>query len=554
MSPITLAALFQLAVLPVDDGELLREARKAQVRFETVRRSHLPWNRFGGSAGHCAVPVGRYCYWYDSTRTRVIPEPAQISAARGKLLTLLDSAARLHPADDWVAGQRVRYLMEADDARGALDAARSCGAERWWCAALEGLALHFGGRFQEADSAFGTALDAMPGQQRCEWTDIRALIRSGADRELSAASCAERETLANRLWELGRPLWSVPGNDLRTEHFARQTMAAALAHAANAHGIPWGDDSRELLVRYGWAEWFTRDRNDIGGMTTTPRVTGHDREPSYHFFPDIPAGRSMPPLTSASWTLLEPAARTRYAPRYLEELSDLPHQLARFPRGDSTLVAVAYRITDSTLARDSQNVYLGYQAAGRDRPVALLQRGGGVMLATIPADPIIASLEVLGRRSKHAARARYTVDARPCASWCLSDVLLLDATDGAAEAALESVIPRAAPVLRFASGTPLGLYWEIQRRAVGERPVRMTITVSPLRPSVARRVAARLKLAPTLTPVRLNWQTTLRADREEQYLTLRLPRNARGRYRVTLTVEPTGTPALTATREIELVP
>lgn len=558
----SITVLLQMsAVVQPNDGARQREARKAQVRFESVRRANLPWDRSGGSSGRCDAQIGRYCYWYDSTESAVVPEPPQITNARTKLLGLLDSAAALNPGDEWIAGQRVRYLIEGHRADEAVQAARSCRSERWWCAALEGLALHVAERYADADSVFSVALGAMPPAQRCEWIDLRRITVGALEAELARASCEQREIIANDLWELSRPLWFLPGNDLRTEHFARHTMAAILARSANGHGMSWGGDSRELLLRYGWAEWFTRQGNDFGGIHTTPRVTGHDREPSYHFFPAVASVQRTPRLMRSSWTLREPLARTRYAPRYLERLSDLPHQLARFPRGDSMLVAVAYRIADTALAADSLAGWLCHSDRQRQPltpgPARCARDDGkpGILSAMFSRDSIVASLEVRGERTKRAARARYTVDPLPCAaSWCLSDLVLFDASGQAVMAELDSVIRGAAADLRFGNRAPLGVYWEIEGTPGSAVPVWLTLTVSPARSGVVRRIATRLKLAPELAPVRLRWQSTLRTERDAQVLTLQLPRNARGRYRVLMTLEPPGGAPISATREIELLP
>lgn len=568
--PLTaILALLQMSpVIQADDGRLLRDARKAQVRFETTRRAHLPRERSGGSPGRCDAQIGRYCYWYDSTRPPVVPEPRQITDARAVLLGRLDSVARLSPADGWTAGQRVRYLIEGARFEDAVTAARSCEAERWWCAALEGLALHVAERYAEADSVYTMALGMMTQPQRCEWTDVRSVTDGPLQKELSRANCEERERLANELWELSRPLWSFPGNDIRTEHFARHTMAGVFARSENAHGLAWSGDSRELLLRYGWAERFTREGHDIGGFYSSPRVTGHDREPSYYFFPAISSVRNAPRLTRESWRLRESLARSRYAPRHLEGLSDLPHQLARFPRGDSMLVAVAYRVVDTTLAKDSLAAWLCHSEPGQQQiprcarddneardDIEARDGSAGVMLGIVPNDSIVTSLEVYGQRSERAARARYTIDALSCAaSWCLSDLVLFDASGGAVAAELDSVMRVAAAELRFTNRAPLGVFWEMQGAAGSEKPVWLSLTVSPLRSSIVRRIATRLKLAPELAPVRLRWQATLRSDREGQVLTLQLPRNARGRYRVLLTVEAPNTPTLSAVRDIELLP
>jgi hypothetical protein len=555
--------LLQMSAVMPDAGRVLRDAKRAQARFETFRRSHLPWDRSGSpGAGQCDAHIGRYCYWYDSTQSIVVPEPNLIAAGRKGLIDLLDSAAALNPSDRWIAGQRVRYLIEGGRTADAVKAAQQCRAEPWRCMALEGLALHVAQRFPEADSAFLAALRAMPEPQRCDWVDLSRLTAGRLERELSRASCTERETLAHRLWELSDPFWSEPGNDLRTEHFARRAMDVILTGSANAHAMSWGADSEELLIRFGWAEWFTRRRDDIGGFTTSPQVTGHDREPSYNFLAEVPSVRVVPRIADSSWRFRDPLARTRYAPRYLKRLVDLPHQLARFPRGDSMLVTVAYRVADTTLSRDSASTWLISRLSGDGRLETSDRRretgdwkGRGELRGLIARDTAVASIEVRGLRSLRAARARYTLDPLACQQqWCLSDLLLFD-TAGISQAnAVERLIAHAMPDARLSNRVPLGVYWEIEGAGGTPQTVWLTLTVSPERVSLARKVATRLRLARELAPVRLRWQATLMSPRDAQHVVLRLPHNARGAYRVVLTVEPPNVPALTASRELELIP
>ena len=170
-------------------------------------------------------------------------------------------------------------------------------------------------------------------------------------------------------------------------------------------------------------------------------------------------------------------------------------------------------------------------------------------------DSMIVSLEVYGKNSERAARARYSIDPLPCAgSWCLSDMVLFDASGRAVTAEVDSVMRRGAVELRFTNRKPLGVFWEMQGAAGSDLPVWLSLTVSPLRSSIVRRIATRLKLAPELAPVRLRWQATLRSGRQGEVLTLQLPRNARGRYRVLLTLEAPDAQALSAVRDIELLP
>ena len=549
----TAGVLLQLlASASPQDARLLRDARTAQVRFESVRRMHLPRDWHGGSGGACDARIGRYCYWYDSTETPPVPEPPRITEARDRLLSILDSSAARNPGDAWIAGQRTRYLIEAGRADEAAAVARACDAERWWCSALEGLALHVSDRYAAADSAFGIALEAMPEAQRCEWLDLHLLVTDRVSREISRAPCDQQGPIAQRLWTLGQPLWSTPGNDLRTEHFARLTMAAILARSANAHGLTWGDDSRELLIRYGWAEWFTRQEAGPS-LYASPAITGHDREPSFYFFPDVKSARNGIRISPESWALRMPTARSRYAPRHLKGLSGLSHQLVRLPRGDSMLLATAFEIRDTALARDSVVARIVAYRHGELR-VAEPRTGALWTALSLPNDSAIASIEVLGVTSKHAARARYTIDPLPrIQGAALSDLLLFDPSRGYSGADFGTLMSEALTADRISARAPLGVYWEIEG-AARSAPAWISLTVEPIRVSLPRRMATRLHLAQPAAPVRLRWQSMIQKLLENQSVVLRLPPGARGRYRVVLTVEPYGGSPLTTSREIELVP
>ena len=513
----------------------VKSARSAQERFEITRRANLPRER-GHVGRSCDAVIGRFCYWYDSTETKPAPEPQRIVAARKQLVGLLDSLSRLHPDSDWIAGQRVRYTMEDGDSAAARRAADECRATAWWCAALAGLVHHVAQRYPEADSAYSRALLEMPSQQRCEWLDLQKHVAHAMSREFRKASCDLRAEMAERLWKVSQPLWSVRGNDLRTEHFARQTMALVLARSANPHGIAWSSDIRELMLRYGWSEWFTR-AEPSPYQVSQGGVTGHDREPSYFVFPATPSTRA--PITEESWAFRDASMPSRYAPRHIEWMGDLQHQLVRLPRGDSLRMLAMARVRDSVLASDSIVMFLG----------ALRESGlAGVTARTPSIDVVIAnrdalvSIEAFGSRSRRAERARYDVKALPCERRCLSDLLLFESAGADSGVTAEVAIRRALPGRRIAAAQPLGVYWEIGdgpgARVLRDSLVWASVSVEPERVSVARRAAARLRLASTPTAVKLRWQMKLAANGG---VTLRLPPNARGRYRVRLAIDGVGT-------------
>jgi hypothetical protein len=511
----------------------VKVGRSAQERFEVTRRAHLPRLRATGGRP-CDAIVGRYCYWYDSTESKPIPEPPRIATARRTLVRLLDSLAARNPANDWITGQRVRYTIEEGDPQSALRAARSCAASGWWCAALEGLTHHVAERYAAADTAFGRALALMPEEQRCDWTDLRRLVAHTMTSDFRDLSCVQRRDKAERLWKVSQPLWSVVGNDLRTEHFARHTMAMLLARSANPHGMAWSSDSRELVIRYGWSEWFSRAEPSVY-QTTPGGVTGHDREPSYFVFPRTTSTRAR--IEHTSWALRDATMPSRYSPRHIEWLGELSHQLVRFPHGDSMRVLAIARVRDSALAADSIELTLGALlgeaiATSRGRPVATLD---------VPNDSMLVSVEAVGTKSRRAERARYSVAALPCARRCLSDLLLFSA-DGADNAlSLDSAMRRAWTGGDISTSSPLGVYWEVGDGAhadvLRDSLVWASITVEPERISAARRLAARARIASLPTAVKLRWRLPLSRTGS---VTLRLPGNARGRYRVRLSIDGVG--------------
>ena len=202
------------AQVPDDPVRVAETARAAQSRYEKVRLRHLSttWSRSGSRQNEI---VGRIALIDDAEleEWRPGPDPAPVADARRDLLAALEEAAARLPADGWIAGQRVFYQLEADDAAAALAAARECRGEGWWCRALLGWALHAGGEFVASESAFHEALAAMPPSERDRWTDLRPLLDGDSARLFEDVPDATRSRLERRYWWLADPLWSLPGND-----------------------------------------------------------------------------------------------------------------------------------------------------------------------------------------------------------------------------------------------------------------------------------------------------------------------------------------------------
>ena len=518
---------------------VVRNAHRAVDDFERRRRMLLPVT-FGGD-GRCDIHIGRYCYWYDPDEPPGPAEPVRIAELRRTLLRTLDVAARADSADEWVAGQRVHYALEAHDSVGARDAAASCAAERWWCAALAGLASHATGRAGEADRAFSAALAAMPADTACRWRDISRLLRGDARDRYRGLSCDSRRVVEARFWWLAAPFWSRPGNDRRSEHFARLVLARIAAEGATPYGGGWRDDLDELLVRYGWpARW---SRRETTGMATpaTVSVIGHDVVPSQRWAPD-PRLLSVPyEAVSGDWSLDDVHALSRMAPPFAGRVSPLVSTATVLRRGDSLLVLAAVDPPDGGTAADAT---LALVLASDTAVIAIARTtapaGDGVgtvlLRATGPDRPMLVGLERWGDTAS-AARDRFAVVPPPLdRGFGLSDLLLYE-TRSTADTTLGAAAARPATGRRVRAGDQLGVLWELYGLPDGAAPVRMELALRGGRPGWLARAWAQLRgTSRADTPLHMRWtDVPLGTGPRRRTVLLRLPSLSAGDYALELT-------------------
>ena len=543
MSMFSLSLISLVLTVQGDSAALLRHARRAQGEFERIRALQLPVEP-GSPNGECDERIGRFCYWHDASPDSLPAEPRAVGRGRERLLRVLDSATRAIPGDDWLAGQQVRYLVEAGRLTEALAAARDCRALRWWCEALEGFARHAAGDFPGADSVYRSALHNMPEDERCRWTDLSAVLEDSLRRRYRRLGCAERVRLETRLWLQAQPLLARSGNDRRTEHYARRTMARLLHRAGSPLGGLGGEDLTELIVRYGWpVAWAQTARRS--SMESARSVIGHDQEPAYHF---LPGGN-----------LADPRPRERYAPAYAETFTEMEPGFARFRRGESTLVVAAYDVTRDSLFRDVTLEVALVLARNEGAAPHVERRTGaepaGVLVATAPWEPALLSLELTATPERRAARARSRPQATPSTEGdvIVSDLLLFDPPDSL-PSELEAVLPHVRGSAALPSSSRVGLYWEAYGLAAEGEPLATTVGVAPVRIGWLRRAAESVGLASRSRPVRLEWteQGKPRGGIAARALVLDLSPLAPGRYRIELAVTGTGGRTTRASRAIQI--
>jgi hypothetical protein len=549
------AARQQPRVNPADSIRILRSARSAQSSFETFRRLRLPVGE--RRHGDCDVVIGRYCYWRgdDEDDDPAPPETPAIRTRRTELIRLLDSASQQLPGDSWIAGQRVRYLVEAGERARARDAAeRDCAAEGSWCRALAGFAAHSFGDYAAADSAYGAALEAMSAAERCRWLDISDMIDGELAKRYGRLDCAAREALARRAAIIGAPLFLIGSTDLLTEHLSRFTRARMAERAATPDGESWADDARELVQRYGWPSWYSRSDPSPGSLQR-PGITGHDSGRPYFFFPSLRAIERPGETSADDWRLDDPRAPMGYAPAFAKLMHDLPHQMARFRHGESVFVAAAWDASrDTALANRELEVALTLSDDARPQPsVVTKRRDTGGLLRSIVADSGLASIELLDRTAKHAARARVGFSGAPAQRVWLSDLLVFRPWPSDLRRTLDSTLTehaiRSDAVRR---SDTVAVFWEAY--GLGREPVRFTLSVEQIGVSWLRRAAETFRLADRTTGVRVQWEEVPLVENGIAARDVRvdLSRLRTGRYRMQLTVSAAGDPPATSTRLIDV--
>ncbi len=535
------------------------QARAAQAAFERFRVARLPWS-WEPASGSCDEIVGRFCYRHEGGSDDPLPaEPEGVAAARDSLIARLDAAADGARADGWIAGQRVRYRIEAGRAAEAVTVAGTCVAEAWWCAALEGAARHAAEDFAGAERAFERALAAMPALERERWEDVEPLLDGDSRALWRSLGRGGRAAFAARLWWAADPLWSVPGNERRAEHLARRAWDRMQEGAASAYDVPWGRDLSELLVRYGWPAAWERSRGDLGrlGGAGRPPVVARDPHGAKRFVPELAAIADPAVAESADWPLDDPSPRSTYAPSYADRFVAFEPQIARFRRGPDAILVVGWEIprdaipVDSVVSAETGASAAIFASEGPDRPFVEARGAGGPFVE--PRGPGGAAggslaLDVPWPRAVVGVEARH---GRLVARWrgglelpagrpdlpAVSDLLFLRSPDDL-PATLEEAIPLARGSTVALAGERLGIFWEAYPPQAIAGPV--TISVS-----VRERDAL---------PGALRWRESFPADAPvvPRAVALELAGLSPGRYAVEVEVTWRGAAPRRARREITI--
>jgi hypothetical protein len=214
-------------------------------------------------------------------------------ALRDRLIGEIEAAHATYPTDDWIAGQRVRFVYDQAAPAQTLAAANACRGNAGWCAMLTGLAHAQADQLIDAESAFrqgeqlgAPLLDSMP--FACAATPMLMLVPREEREAFTRAACASLSPVIDHAWWLSDPLWSVPGNERYVAHQARRTLIALRSILGRDERYVWdiyatGRSMRETVLRYGWPNytfWATgkfesqlADRIDYAALGPTAAAT-----------------------------------------------------------------------------------------------------------------------------------------------------------------------------------------------------------------------------------------------------------------------------------------
>lgn len=533
-----------------DSSRDIARAHDAQAGFERGRRYVLPWSTSGGE--RCDVHVGRFCWWYEGGDTELPPEPQEVTRRRSELLAELDALGTRHPGDAWIAGMRAYYRIEQGQARAADSVATDCKATRWWCTALRAYAAHAQGNHFAADSGFSAALAAMPDSTRCAWRDIAPLLSGSARDRYEHLACADRAAMESRYWMLATPRLSAPVNEWRAEFNSRRVAATLLASAVTTHRIGWGRDAEELLLRYGWPVAWSRIQ-PAGMIASEPDILGHDPSPSFHYAAREPLFDVEASSGDDGWDLVDVHAESRYAHPAIRRIAAVSAQIARFRRGDSTLLVVAWATPDDSLATPAVTVGAlrdDGHAAARLLDSARVGRGR-LAVAGIPR---LVGVELADSARGSFARSRTLYPARASATPAAISDLLIYRPDNQEAPTIAQATALAIPGDTASVEHPLGLYWESYGADSAGAAVETSILVERIDHGFFRGAKQRLGLEDPDSPVRVRWsEARPTADGiSPRALSLDLSTLPAGRYRITLAVSSAAGSATSTQREVEL--
>lgn len=452
----------------------------------------------------------------------------EVRQARAFLIDSLAALAELVPNDPWIAGQRVRFLVDQGQTKEAVELARHCSAGAAWCAQLLGFALHVAGDYRGADAAFDAATAAMSPKDRCAWTSAERLLDGEGRSKYGRMNCEERLAANARIWWLSTPLFSDSAADRRSEDYARKVLITLHAALSWDERYDWrerygGSAVAEMLVRYGWPAFSAyagdvEERSHASWMffyDSTRTATAEYPQDRLHLVPAWAAVTDPLHARADAWQLNMPSVKANeevvaqwwpnehYA-RSGGNIAQLSDQTVMLRRDDGVVLATAseLRLNGKAIDADTAAAVLirttAPDSVERLKRHAVRNATSLVLTARIPAGPAVVGTEVLAPRGETSVRTRFGVTPPAALSVlkpgeaAISEPVLLAPTESAtgAEGALDQML--GSTVVR---AKKIGLYWETYGYAPGDSVDVALVVTRTEKLSAFRRIGMKLRVA-----------------------------------------------------------
>jgi hypothetical protein len=283
-------------------------------------------------------------------------------------------------------------------------------------------------------------------------------------------------------------------------------------------------------------------------------VIGHDPWPSFDFGPRERLLDSLASATSDDdgWDLHSRQSTARFGPHRVERILPVNAQLARFRRGDSTLLVAAFLVSDDSIRAPAARLAATSSDDGTCASAPDSTMSGSATLK-LAGEPMLAGVEITDSASGTLARSRVLYPPRSSHEPALSDILLYRGGGDPPES-VDSALVRAIPGERVERGQPVGVYWEAYRPPGAGDSARVSITVERIDHGLLRSAFQRIGITQDDSPLRMNWTDArvVVGGTATYAVSLDLANLSSGRYRVSISVAGSDGSPLTTSRELEL--
>lgn len=543
-----------------DSTEIFKRARAAEAEYERAARRLAPFGTSGRS-GTCDEYVGRFCLYYDTGRDRLPAEPPEISRIRARAIERLNDAFSLNRARTATAFPLIRLLLEGRRPRDAREVARefsTASPDSITSRMLMALTAHANGDIPGAEEAIENWLQAVDSAERRRLEDLRFLLDSREEKRYRALARDSVGAYERRFWRYADALYLTPGNETRTEHFARHAESRLVQVAPSVLGsTSWGSDVAELTIRFGTPK--ARTRQWPGGMGTTDlQITEHwDPDQLIYAPPMIDSALIQRARPHGGWPLDTIRSISGHAPSTIRRMIPLEHQASVFPSAAGPVLRIDGQVISDSAATGQRRYRRGlFLMDSRLGPVQELTDSAATTSDTLrfsfevqlPATASFYSAEILELETRLAARARYAIE-RPggAAGLQLSDILVTEPfAPGHLPSGRNHPGLSAKSSLVLPATQPFGVYAEATLGSAAPDSARVELEMialdgSPAAVRVARWIGERLGLRDRPPPQRLTWSVEI-ADSTPTPVALTVdPGNLKpGRYFIEIAVSNQG--------------